>query len=273
MRAIILAAGRGSRMQGLTREHPKCLVRLAGRSLLDWQCSALRAAGIEEIAVVRGYRGEALDDLVGPTFENPRWAETNMVRSLACAEEWLRSGTCVVSYSDIVFHPEAVIGLMGAAGDLAITYDTEWWKLWGLRFDDPLSDAESFAVDGAGRLTDIGRRPVSLAEIQGQYMGLLRFTPAGWGAVERLLATLKSEEVDRLDMTNLLRRLLSRGVSIFTAPTAGRWCEVDQETDLRLYEGLMGEGESWLHDWRWENRSAEAAAVSGRCEAVGGGGR
>ncbi|HEY9841671.1 MAG TPA: NTP transferase domain-containing protein, partial [Candidatus Obscuribacterales bacterium] len=79
MKAIILAAGRGSRMQGLSEAQPKCLTRLGDRPLLEWQLGALRQAGITETAVVKGYRGELLErpDLYG--FENPRWAQTNMV--------------------------------------------------------------------------------------------------------------------------------------------------------------------------------------------------
>ncbi|MFZ9450262.1 MAG: NTP transferase domain-containing protein, partial [Alphaproteobacteria bacterium] len=60
MRAIILAAGRGSRMRQLTDERPKCLVPLRGRPLLEWQLEALRGAGIREIGIVTGYRREML---------------------------------------------------------------------------------------------------------------------------------------------------------------------------------------------------------------------
>ena len=60
MKAIILAAGRGSRMKLLTDETPKCLIKLRGKSLLDWQLSALRAAGITDIAIVTGYRRDLL---------------------------------------------------------------------------------------------------------------------------------------------------------------------------------------------------------------------
>ena len=60
MKAIILAAGRGSRMQNLTQKQPKCLVNLRGKALLDWQLEALRAAGISEIAIVTGYKRELL---------------------------------------------------------------------------------------------------------------------------------------------------------------------------------------------------------------------
>ena len=60
MRAVILAAGRGSRMKNLTDDRPKCLVELKGKALLDWQLESLRASGIREIAVISGYKSELL---------------------------------------------------------------------------------------------------------------------------------------------------------------------------------------------------------------------
>ena len=56
MNAIILAAGRGSRMKNLTSDKPKCLVQLNGKTLIQWQLDALNQAGISNIAVVTGYR-------------------------------------------------------------------------------------------------------------------------------------------------------------------------------------------------------------------------
>ena len=103
MRAIILAAGRGSRMKSLTDERPKCLVELRGKPLLEWQLWALRDAGINEIAIVTGYKRELLAERGLVEFFNPRWAETNMVSSLACAEAWLVADTCIVSYADIFY--------------------------------------------------------------------------------------------------------------------------------------------------------------------------
>ena len=62
MKAIILAAGLGSRMKNLTENHPKCLVKVKGRTLLNWQLDALGTAGISQIGVVTGYRRESLAD-------------------------------------------------------------------------------------------------------------------------------------------------------------------------------------------------------------------
>lgn len=236
MKAIILAAGRGSRMRASTEDRPKCLVELAGRPLLDYQKAALAGAGIARLGIVTGYRADALAGRADATFHNARWAETNMVMSLTAAAPWLREGPCVISYSDIFFQPEAVTRLSAARADIAITYDPEWLRLWSRRFADPLSDAETFACGADNMLIDIGRRPSSLDEVRGQYMGLLRFTPAGWAAVEAALAALEPERRDRLDMTSLLRLLMERGNAIEAVPIASRWGEVDNEHDLAIYE-------------------------------------
>lgn len=237
-RAIILAAGRGSRMGKLTAEQPKCFARLHGQRLLDWQLAALRRAGIEQLAIVRGYRGESFDEPVC-YFENPRWQQSNMVRTLLAADSWLATEDCIVSYSDIFYSAATVTALAGATGDLAIAYDPNWHALWAQRFVDPLADAESFRLDAAGCLETIGERCGSVAEIEGQYMGLLKFTPAGWAQVRLFVARFGEEEVDRLDMTTLLRLGLQAGWRIAVSPVQGVWGEVDAADDLALYHRLF----------------------------------
>jgi choline kinase len=241
VRGLILAGGRGSRMGAATASQPKCLTPLAGRPLLSWQLDALRAAGIGPIAIATGYRAELIADAADAHFHNPRWAETNMVQTLATAAPWLEEAPLLVSYGDIVYRPDAVRALTTATADLAITYDTRWWELWSARFADPLADAETFRLDGA-YLATIGERAATREEIQGQYMGLLRFTPTAWAAARRHVS-------DTCDMTTLLRQLLADGLAIEAVPVEGGWCEVDHEADAALYERLSAA--PWSHDWRW----------------------
>lgn len=237
-RAIILAAGRGSRMDTLTRDRPKCLVEVRGKPLLQWQLDALRVSGIDEIAIVTGYYREqvALPGLV--EFHNPRWMETNMVASLACAQEWLEQGPCLVTYSDIFYEGAAIRSLLDCAAPLAITYDPHWRALWERRFADPLTDAETLRLRPDGTLAEIGSRPATLDAIEGQYMGVLRFEPAGWAELARIREMLPPVERDRIDMTNALQRVLAAGrVAVTTLRYEGEWGEVDSPRDLTLYDG------------------------------------
>jgi choline kinase len=237
MKAIILAAGRGSRMKDLTDEQPKCLVELRGKSLLDWQLLALRDAGIREIAIVTGYKRELLADRGLHEFHNPLWDQTNMVSSLACAADWLQIEPCIVSYSDIFYSASAVTALIKSGAELAVTYDENWRQLWEKRFGDPLLDAETFRLNQDGTLAEIGDKPNTVEEVEGQYMGLLRFTPASWREVCRIRAALSQDECDRMHMTGTLQRVIEeRRIPIEAIPYDGDWGEVDSEEDLAACE-------------------------------------
>ena len=237
MKAIILAAGRGSRMQSLTDDKPKCLVELRGRTLLDRQLDALHGAGIDEIAIVTGYKREQLGGRGLREFHNPRWAETNMVSSLACAEEWLNAGPCIVSYSDIFYEASAVRALKASQAALAVVYDDNWRALWEKRFGDPLLDAETFRMNADGTLAEIGNKPRSVDEVEGQYMGLLRFTPEGWREIVRIRAGLPQADCDRMHMTGTLQKVIDAGrVPIRALPYHQRWGEVDSAEDLQAYQ-------------------------------------
>lgn len=239
MKAIILAAGRGSRMKNLTEERPKCLVELRGKTLLDWQLEALRAAGITQIAIVTGYKRELLADRGLTEFHNSHWAETNMVSSLACAQEWLQAEPCIVSYSDIFYSPVAVQSLMTSNASLAVTYDPNWLELWTQRFGDPLLDAETFRLTPEHSLAEIGNKPKTVEEVQGQYMGLLRFTPEGWAEVLRIQDAQSIRERDVLQMTSVLQEVIKAGrVIIVAIPNSHYWGEVDFPFDLDVYRNI-----------------------------------
>jgi L-glutamine-phosphate cytidylyltransferase len=234
MRGIILAAGRGSRMGTLTDDLPKCRTVLHGKELIQWQLDAFRGAEINEIAVVRGYLAKTFNFNL-TYFENQRWFETNMLMSLVAANEWLQNEVCIASYSDIVFSVDAVDRLKSASGDIVLSYDPNWKDLWSMRFEDPLSDAETFKLEGS-RVVEIGNKSTSMDEIEGQYMGLLKYTPKGWKQVCGYLEQFKQSEIDSMDMTMLLQGLIEVGVDVQGVPIMDKWYEVDSESDLRKYE-------------------------------------
>ena len=242
MKAIILAAGRGSRMKEKTEALPKCLVELWGKTLLDWQIKALREAGIEDIAIITGYRAEEIERRQPKVtyFHNADWEQTNMVSTLLKADAWLKEDDCIISYADIVYTSKAVKLLKDSHADLALTYYTEFLQLWKQRFANPLEDIETFRLNGT-KLKEIGQKAQSLDEIEGQYMGLLKFTPQGYAKILKQMDAGLPKPLAKMDMTGLLSHLLANGMEIEALPYDELWLEVDNQHDLELYE-------------TWENR-------------------
>ena len=237
VRAIILAAGRGSRLKALTAETPKPLVSFNGIPLLTRTIAALRTAQVDEIGIVVGYRGALLEDLADNVFRNVRWETTGIFHSLHCAEEWLRTESCLVSYGDIFYDATLVSDLIAHPGDIVLGYDPAAVTLWQQRSDVPLSDLENFRIKD-GRVCLIGKPALSIDDVQGQYMGLFKITPEGWQRLKTAFERCSGSERDHTDMTKVLSRVIDAGFPVAAVPTYAPWGEIDCPGDIALYERL-----------------------------------
>src|SRR5262249_62384575 len=116
MKAVILAAGQGTRIRFVDGERPKCLIEVDESTILDHQLDALSLAGINDIAIVVGYEKEQINAHVRTRrfgshqniqfIENPAFALSNNICSLWLALEWLRGDSFVVFNADVIFLPQ-----------------------------------------------------------------------------------------------------------------------------------------------------------------------
>jgi choline kinase len=116
VRAIILAAGRGSRIEAVIGEHPKCLARIGSSTLLERQVRSLKACGVDRITVVIGYRGEQIEALSYRRFDvlqNAAFATTNSLYSLWLTRHLFGDGIVVLN-GDVLFHPQLLSDLLTA---------------------------------------------------------------------------------------------------------------------------------------------------------------
>ena len=246
MTAVILAAGRGRRLDPHTADRPKCLTPLGGTSLIERQLETLRGAGIADIVVVIGYRADMLDLPGIRRVLNAQWETTNMVESLFAAEAEF-GDDLIVAYGDIVYEPRVLRALLCSPHDISVVVDRAWRTYWEQRFADPLSDAESLRLDDEDRITDIGRKVTDIDDIAAQYVGLMRFQGDGVEALRRARAGLgwnrrpwmAERPVERAYMTDLLMELILTGHDVHAAPVNGGWLEIDTERDLILAAELM----------------------------------
>ena len=234
---IILAAGEGTRLRPYTLDRPKCLVEVDGRSLLDRQLDVVARRDIGPIVIIGGYRANMLRGRAAELKTNSRYAETNMVWTLFCAEEEL-AGEVIVAYGDIVYSAAVLDSLVASRADMAVTIDLDWEAYWRARNEDPLSDAETLKLAADGKILELGRRPKSLEEIQGQYMGLMKFSEQGVENLKRIFhqacaeGSIQGKPPEKAYMTDLLQTMIDAGVAVQSVPVHGGWVEIDTVRDL-----------------------------------------
>ncbi len=249
IRAVVLAAGEGTRLRPYTADRPKCLVTFDGATLLDHQRAALTRAGVDDVSVVTGHAREAFDELPIATRHNPAFATTNMVASLMCARDLLDGSTDVlVAYGDIVYEARVVRDLLASEASLATTVDRQWRALWSLRMDEPLDDAETLRIDERGVIVDIGRPATSYDQVEAQYMGLIliraEISAIVVDAFDRLepMGDYRGRTRDQMFMTTFLSILGESVAPLHAVVVDGGWLEFDAVADLERYEQLRRSG-------------------------------
>ncbi len=258
MKAIIVAAGRGRRLGQETDVIPKCMVRVAGRPILHRQLDALAAAGVDQVVIVRGYRGDCISGPAGAPpirfVENPDWAQNNILTSLFYAEAEMGEGF-VFSYSDIVFAPEHARRVVATPGPIALIVDRRWRDAYEGRTLHPVSEAELARVADAGdgpAVVRVGKRLVAAEEAAGEFTGLARFSPEGAAALAEVwrgaLARGRSSPfgaaatLDNAYLSDGLNGVADSGVALRPAFVDGGWREIDTEQDLARAEASVS---SW----------------------------
>lgn len=170
MRAVILAAGRGTRLNGVAGDGPKALVRVGALTLVERQIRALRRAGLADVTVVVGCGAEQLRRHCGPTVryvENPQYAETNSLYSLWLARHELAGGAVILN-CDVLFHPQLLLDLLTARHRSALML------AYRQPDDAPLGDEEMKVQVRGGRVMAMSKA-MDPAEADGENVGLLRF--------------------------------------------------------------------------------------------------
>ncbi len=240
MKAIIVAAGPGSRLKPFTDDKPKCLLDINGKTILQRTLEALRHNGVERIAVVRGYRGDLIDDPEAIYYENPKYEENNVLESLFYAEAEMDS-EFILSYSDILYSSEIVAKLLGSRADIVLTVDTEWMRAYRGRSQHPVSEAELVKVEDS-RVLRIGKGIVNPEEAHGEFIGLAKFTRFGAEAMKKVYHRAASESLkapfqqaaslEKAYLADMIQELIDTGNTVETIDIRGGWMEIDTPQDL-----------------------------------------
>ena len=251
MKIIILAAGEGKRLRPYTNEIPKCMVKLAGYSLLAHQLASIEKCNISknDIALVGGYKMQAFKKLQFKKFKNVKYSSTNMVKTLFCAREFMTPDEdLVISYGDIVYEENVLRALLDCDDEICVAADEEWERLWRLRMANPLDDAETFIMDDKLLIKELGKKPMSLMQVQAQYMGLIKIRGDMVSKIIDIFdgmdkhAPYDGQNYDNMYMTSLLQHLINIGWQVKAVLVKNGWLEVDTVDDLKCYDQMSKDG-------------------------------
>jgi choline kinase len=187
MRGVILAAGKGSRLNGNSPESPKCLTQLGDETLIERQIRLLRWAGIDDLVIVVGCQADRVRRACGHGItyvENVRYAQTNSLYSLWMARPLLFQGFVVLN-CDVLFHPALLTDLLSSRHENAL--------LLGYReaSEPPYGDEEMKVKVRDGRVVDMSKE-MDPAEADGENLGVVKFGAQGAAALVEIMDGLVS---------------------------------------------------------------------------------
>jgi choline kinase len=238
-RAIILAAGQGRRLLPLTAERPKCLLQVAGRSVLEWQVDALLGARVAEVTVVTGFRAEAVDAVIARRYGgdkvhalfNPFFEVADNLASCWLARH-LMAGDFLLLNGDTLFEP-AVLDRVLASPPAPITLTVD---------RKPAYDDDDMKVQLQGSKVRHVSKTLPHDRVQAESIGLLFFREDGpalfRGAVESAMLHPTSL---RLWYLSIIDALAVRGCVQSCAIAGLRWTEIDFPEDLARAASLFPE--------------------------------
>jgi choline kinase len=239
LRAVILSAGKGSRLLPLTETIPKCLLPIAGTTVLGLQLATLEAEGITEVTVVTGFRPDLVEAeikrssrsmLVTPYF-NPFFQVADNLASCWMVREHMRGDVLLIN-GDTLFEPSLLRRVLDSPQQpVQVTIDRK------TNYD---SDDMKVSFDG-DRLTAISKE-LSGSQIHGESIGMLRFTGEGVALftdmLERMLRTQEGIQSWYLKAVDALAKL--DGSVGFLSIEGYRWAELDTLEDYENVKALFG---------------------------------
>jgi L-glutamine-phosphate cytidylyltransferase len=228
MRGIVLAAGKGSRLNGTAADRPKCLVELGGLTLIERQVRALETAGMHEIVVVVGCDAKRVRALCGSRVtyvENPQFAQTNSLYSLWLARALLYEGFVVLN-CDVVFPPVLLEDLLASRHDAALLAD------YRQPSQPPYGDEEMKVRIRAGRVMEMSKT-LPADQAHAENLGVVKFGPE---SAPRLIEIMDSivDAGGRRDWAPKAFSAFAAERPLWAIGTRGYpWIEIDFPEDYR----------------------------------------
>lgn len=239
IKAIILAAGIGSRIRPLTDNCPKCLLEVGGNTILEMMISHIQDCGINEVIFVTGYLQDMIKDYVNTKFPelnahfvtNDIYAKTNTGYSLMLTEDLVGDSAFIKFDADVVFDKEILRKLIECEYESCLCIDK-----------DINLDAEEIKViiDDSNRVLR-ANKTVAPKDAVGESIGIEKISSK---TAKLLFAELKIMMADKKNhqeyYEGAYERLIDKNVPFYALDISGlKWTEIDTKEDFITVEKIF----------------------------------
>ena len=238
---IILAAGMGKRLGPLTKDIPKGMVKLFGKSLLEMQIDIFKKCGIDDISIVSGYLAEKINFPSITYFKNENFSTTSGNESLYCAKQKLND--TIICYTDLVFDISIIKKMIDFNGDVGIAVKSDWKSRYVERTLHPISEADNVLFDESGKIIEIRKNIQKPNANIGEFLGIVRLSSKCSNLFLKRFSELKESHVGTFHgssslkqsiLPDMIQELIDLGTNVKPIMVSGKWIEIDTPEDLDI---------------------------------------
>ncbi len=223
MQAIIMAAGRGSRMEHLTDDKPKAFLEVKGIKLIEYNVALLRSFQVKRIIIVTGYKNECFEELYGKDKDvilvyNPFYEFMNVVGSFFMGQEYLDLNEDVIyMHADTLCAPEIMERMIHTEGGMVLPVE----------FKQCDEEAMKARVEN-GRIVEI-TKSIPLDKADGEFIGVAKIDRSVIQELKRSVKKVLKEKNFNYYFEGAVQDMIDSGKDdIIAIPTDGMfWGEVD----------------------------------------------
>ena len=241
-KALIIAAGLGSRLKKHTENLPKCMLDFGGKTLLQRQLDSYKKNGIKDISLIRGYKKEKINYKGIKYFENTDYKNNNILNSIFYAEKII-NGNIIISYSDILFDTSVVERTLNSNHDISVVVDIDWRGYYVGRKDHPISEAENVIFNSNNEVEKIGKINTGKEEVHGEFIGMIKLSNRGTEIFKEHFHRLKkiywnkpfqrAKIFQKAYLTDFIQELVDIGIKVHCVIIESGWKEIDTVEDYK----------------------------------------
>ena len=248
MKAIVIAAGEGSRMGKLTKNIPKPLVLVNGKSIIERQLSILKQNKILDVIIVTGSHNEKFNFKNVVYVNDLDHKKHDTLGSLMTARDYMND-EIIITYADQIFDEKIMESINNFSGDIGIAVDLDWEKNYVNRDQHPKSEAENVLING-NEILELRKNISECKENEkiGECLGLMKFSRKASKVFLDKYSELEishqgkfhnAPSLEKALISDMIQELIDSEINVEPIYVSGKWCEIDTPQDLEIARKLL----------------------------------